>query len=78
MEPKMRTPPDKPTTKEKIRAVGQIALGLAQVMAATVALYLLVTTGINDWSISAAALTGLLIVTSRILFGGGRGSNGGR
>lgn len=78
MEPKMRTPPDKPTTKEKIRAVGQIALGLAQVMAATVAIYLLVTTGINDWSISAAALTGLLIVTSRIFFGGGRGSNGGR
>jgi hypothetical protein len=72
----MRTLPDKPRTKEKIWAVFQIALGIAQVIGATVALYLLVQIGINEWSISAAGLTRLLTVTSRILFVGGR--NGGR
>jgi hypothetical protein len=65
----MPTPTDEPTAKEKLQAVGQIALGLAQVMGATVAFYLLVQTGLNEWSVGAAAVTGVLTLATRILFG---------
>jgi hypothetical protein len=66
----MPTPSDGPTRKQKIRAVGQIVLGLAQVMAATVALYLLVRTGISEWSGGAVVVAGLFVVASKLLFGG--------
>jgi hypothetical protein len=66
----MRTPSDGPTRKQRIRAVGQIVLGLAQVMAATVALYLVVATGISEWSVGAVVVAGLLVAASKLLFGG--------
>jgi hypothetical protein len=50
------------------RAVARIALGLAQVMAATVTLYLLTSTGTSTLTYGAAAVAGLLVLLSKVLF----------
>jgi hypothetical protein len=50
----------------------RIALGLAQVMAATATAYLLVVTGVSTLTAWAIAGTALLVVLSKLLF---RGTN---
>ncbi len=57
-----------PNTKEKARAVVRIALGTAQVMAATVILVLLIETGASSLTVVATVITLLLVVVSRTLF----------
>lgn len=46
----------------------RIGLGTVQVMGATVSLILLLRTGINDLSVGAVVLTGLVTVASLLLF----------
>jgi hypothetical protein len=65
---------EKPGGREKGWAVVRVGLGLAQVMAATVTLVLLVQTGANEWSLGAVTLTGLLVLLSKCLFRGSRGT----
>lgn len=50
-------------------AVLRIALGLAQIMGATVALCLFLQTGASDLTIGVTVVTLLLVVLSRLLFG---------
>jgi hypothetical protein len=59
-----------PTAGEKRWALVRIALGLAQVMAATATAYLLVVTGVSPLTVWAAAGTVLLVVLSKLLFRG--------
>jgi uncharacterized membrane protein (UPF0136 family) len=66
----MGTAKEPPTAKEKAWAVVRIVLGLAQVMGATLALYLLVQTGTSGLTIAAVVVTGLLTAGSTLLFGG--------
>jgi hypothetical protein len=66
-------PPDPgPTARDKWWALVRIALGVAQVMAATATAYLLVVTGVSTLSVWAIAGTALLVVLSKLLF---RGTN---
>lgn len=51
---------------DKAGAVVRVALGLAQVMGATVALYLLVQTGINGLTMGTTAVTLFCTVLSRL------------
>ncbi len=57
-----------PTPAERRWAVVRILLGTAQVMGATMSAYLLLQTGTNAWSLGAVAVTGLLVVLSKLLF----------
>jgi hypothetical protein len=61
-----------PTAREKRWALVRIALGLAQVMAATATAYLLVVTGVSTLTVWAIGGTALLVVLSKLLF---RGTN---
>jgi hypothetical protein len=54
--------------REKVWAVPRVALGVALVMCATIWLTLLLQTGTGAVSIGAVAVTGLLVVVSRLLF----------
>jgi hypothetical protein len=50
-------------------ALVRVALGLTQVMAATVTLYFLVQTGMSNLTTVATVVTLLLVVVSKLLFG---------
>jgi hypothetical protein len=67
-------PPDpgrqQPDGRERLWAVVRIVLGLAQVMGATVAAWCLVQTGTSVLTLGAAAVTGLLVIVSKLLFRG--------
>jgi hypothetical protein len=52
--------------KERRWALVRILLGQAQMMGAVVAAYLLILTGMNDWSLGA--VTALLTTVSLLLF----------
>jgi hypothetical protein len=65
--------PGESRRREKAWAVVRIALGLAQIMAATVTFVLLVQTGVNEWSMGLTAATGLLVLLSKWLFRDSRG-----
>lgn len=54
---------------DKRMAVLRIGLGLAQIMGATVAVYLLMQTGASNLTIVATIVTLLLVMLSRLLFG---------
>jgi hypothetical protein len=59
---------ERPTTPEKAWAVARIVLGPAQVMGATASAYLLVQTGPSTLTLGAVAITGLLVVVSKLLY----------
>jgi hypothetical protein len=61
-----------PTARERRWAVVRLALGQAQMIGAIVSGYLLLTTGINEWSLGGAVLTCTLTTVSVLLFGAGR------
>ena len=61
-------PPGGPTAREKCWAVMRIALGTAQVMAATAGLVLMVETGTSVPTMATIAVAGLLVVVSKLLF----------
>ncbi len=63
-------PEQQPTAKDRRRAMLRILLGLAQIMAATVGLVLLLTTGMALATLVAVGGAGLLVAASRILFRG--------
>ena len=65
--------PEKPRSREKVWAVVRIVLGLAQVMSATFTFVLLVQMGVNEWSLGAIGITGLLVLLSKWLFRDSRG-----
>jgi hypothetical protein len=56
--------------EEKARAIVRIVLGVAQVMAATVTLVLLLAFGTAWPTLAAAGVAGLLVLTSKLLFRG--------
>lgn len=56
--------------KKRTVGVVRIALGIGQIMGATVSLILLLQTGVNGLSVSATVLTGLLTLASKLLFRG--------
>jgi hypothetical protein len=61
----------------KTWAVGRMVLGLAQMMGAVIAAYLLLQTGMNEWSLTAVVLTcGLTAISVRLF--GRRGDEGER
>jgi hypothetical protein len=64
-----------PDPEGKAWAAVRLALGLAQMGGAAASVTLLARTGMNEWSLSAVALTCLLTTVSVLLFGrrGGRG-----
>ncbi len=64
----VNTDPQEPTASERAWAVVRIILGLLQVMAATISLYLLVEMGANGVTLLAAGVTGLLVLMSKWLF----------
>jgi hypothetical protein len=59
---------DRPTAREKAWAVVRIVLGLLQVMGATATAYCLIQTGTSTLTIVAVAVTGLLVILSKLLF----------
>ncbi len=58
------------SVKEKTFALVRIVLGTGQIVGATVSLVLLLRTGINGPSVSVTVFTGLLTLTSKLLFRG--------
>ncbi|HUG19679.1 MAG TPA: hypothetical protein VMM56_11910 [Planctomycetaceae bacterium] len=58
--------------RERRLAIVRIVLGTGQIMGATVALILLVRTGVSTLSTIAVAITGLMTVSSLILFPKGK------
>ena len=56
-------------TSERARALLRIALGTSQVFAATVALVLLLQSGVNAASVGATVVTLRLALASKPLFG---------
>ncbi len=70
-------PARKPTPSERRWAFVRIALGLLQMGGAVVSAYLLLATGLNDWSASAVAFTCACTTVSVLLFRG-RGGPGGK
>jgi hypothetical protein len=56
--------------RDQAWAVARVALGLVQVVAATVALVLLAQAGVNWASLGAAGAAGLLVLVSKLLFRG--------
>ena len=69
-------PGEQPTAREKAWAVVRIVLGLAQVMGATVSVYCLIQTGTSTLTVVSVAITGLLVVLSKLLFRGPGGPGG--
>jgi hypothetical protein len=53
----------------------RVGLGLAQVMAATTALYFLLATGVSDLTVRATTATTFFVILSRLIFAG-RDGNG--
>lgn len=61
-------PPDgQGNFRDRVRAF-RIVLGLARVMGATVSLYFHLATGTSSLTVWAVAVTGLLVVLSKLLF----------
>jgi hypothetical protein len=63
--------PPSPAQARRLRAwaVVRFALGLAQMIGASVLLLLLLCTGITVWSLTAVGLTSLCTTVSVVLFG---------
>jgi hypothetical protein len=61
---------DTDTPEDRRRAIVRILLGTAQIMTAAVSAYLLLQTGINEWSLVAVVVTALLVALSKTLFRG--------
>lgn len=59
---------DRPTKEEKAWAVVRVALGVAQVMAATITVVFLVQSGTSGLTIAATVITLFLIVVSKMVF----------
>ena len=62
--------PGGPNRRERGWAAVRVALGLGQVMAATVTLVLLLAFGTAWPTLAAAGVAGLLVLTSKLLFRG--------
>lgn len=50
------------------RGIAQLLFGQAQVIGATVGVYFLITTGAGRMTIAAVVVTGVISITSRVLF----------
>jgi hypothetical protein len=62
--------PGGPAPREKAWATVRVVLGVAQVMAATITLVLLLSFGTAWPTLVAAGVAGLLVLTSKLLFRG--------
>ncbi|HJT75999.1 MAG TPA: hypothetical protein VJ739_02260 [Gemmataceae bacterium] len=62
------TSEERPSGREKVWAVVRLALGVAQVMGATISLTLLLQTETSAVAIGTVAVSGLLVVVSKLLF----------
>jgi len=56
----------------------RIVLGTGQIMGATVSVILLLQTGVNGLSLSATAITGLLVLISSLIFRSGKAHSFGK
>ena len=64
--------PSGAAARERRWVIVRLALGTAQVMGATAALFLLVQTGVSSLSVGAAVITCVLTTISVLLFGSRR------
>jgi len=72
MTPLHENPPSSNRSRISARirrlAFVRIVLGAGQIMGATVSVILLLQTGVNGLSLSATAITGVLMLASKLLF----------
>jgi hypothetical protein len=72
MREKEQTESDRTTRTERAWAVFRVALGVAQVMAATVTLVFLIRTGTTGLTTAATVITLFFFVVSKTLFARGK------